>query len=108
LNETRITPRTIVSMTVVLDTIDEVFREILFTFSQLIDVDTCSILFYCIDFAVYRMKDALYIKMNAQGKALTPLEHFMARIQGFAQAEEMKGQLESGFTNQFMHRLDGV
>lgn len=99
---------TIQSMLVVLDTIDDVFRETPVTFAQLMDNDACPIRFHFIDLAVYGMEDTLYIKMNARGKALTPFEHFKAHIQGFAQAEETKGQLESGFTHQFMHRLDGV
>lgn len=99
---------TIQSMLVVLDTIDDVFRERPVTFAQLMDNDACPIRFHFIDLAVYGMEDTLYIKMNARGKALTPFEHFKAHIQGFAQAEETKGQLDAGFTHQFMHRLDGV
>lgn len=94
-------------MLVVLDTIDEVFRNTAVSFGQLTDVSTCPIRFHFINLSVYGMEDTLYIKMNARGKALTPFEHFKAHIQGFAQVGEARGELEQGFTHQFMHRLDG-
>ena len=52
-------------MLVVLDAIDEVFREAPVTFAQLIDVSACPIRFHFINLAVYGMEDTLYIKMNA-------------------------------------------
>lgn len=99
---------TIQSMLVVLDEIDRVFRDTTVTFDHLMDSEVCPIRFHFIDLDVYGMEDTLYIKMNARGKALTIFEHFKAHLQGYAQMQEEEGKLESGFTNQLMHQIDGV
>lgn len=99
---------TIQSMLVVLDTIDKVFRKSESTFNQLMNRENCPVQFHFINLDVYGIEDALYIKMNARGKALTPFEHFKAHLQGFSQKLEEKGEIKSGFTHQFMHQIDGV
>ena len=69
---------TISSMLVMLDAIDEKFKDIADLWNQLKDE---VISFYFLPIEELSLTDELYIKMNSRGKPLTRFEHFKAELE---------------------------
>lgn len=72
---------TIKSVLSMLDAIHERFASSSDLFARLIDVEHPAITFQLLDLENFGLSDDLYIKMNARGKPLTPLETFKARYE---------------------------
>lgn len=69
---------TISSMLVMLDAIDDRFRDVPDIWSKL---ENKAITFYFLPIKDMGLTDELYIKMNSRGKPLTPFEHFKAELE---------------------------
>lgn len=69
----------VMSMLVVLDRIDETFRDVPGLWAML-TVPSCPITFYVLDFGAFGLSDDLYSKMNSRGKPLTDFEIFKATL----------------------------
>lgn len=72
---------TIKSVLSMLDAIHARFASSSGLFARLIDVEHPAITFQLLDLENFGLSDDLYIKMNARGKPLTPLETFKARYE---------------------------
>jgi hypothetical protein len=75
---------TIVSMLVMLDAIDEIYKsrsEPSKLYKQLIATENPTITFQFIELKDFGLSDSLYIKMNARGKPLTNFENFKAKFE---------------------------
>ena len=81
---------TIKSMLVMLDTIQEKFKDCEEIFSSLMDEDNPPFIFQYIELKDFGLTDDLYIKMNARGKVLTDFENFKARFEQHIEKEYPK------------------
>lgn len=59
-------------------------------FKQLTSQDECPIRFHFVDMGANKLKDDIYIKMNARGKVLTPFENFKASLEMYLEFESNK------------------
>ena len=81
---------TISSMLVMLDAIDERFKDVPDIWEQL---ENKAITFYFLPIRDMGLTDELYIKMNSRGKPLTVFEHFKAELEREIRAlDEKNGQ----------------
>lgn len=93
---------TISSMLVVLDAIDNKFRDITDLWQKL--KNRC-ITFYFLPIKDMGLTDELYIKMNSRGKPLTMFEHFKAELESELRnldesiAERIIGKIDRDWTN---------
>lgn len=59
-------------------------------FRQLTSQYECPIRFHFVDMGANKLKDDIYIKMNARGKVLTPFENFKASLEMYLESESNK------------------
>lgn len=59
-------------------------------FKQLTSQDECPIRFHFVDMGANKLKDDIYIKMNARGKVLTSFENFKASLEMYLESESNK------------------
>lgn len=100
--------QTISSMLVMLDYIDEVFKDApIEKYWQNLTSDDAPIMFFELKLENFGLTDDLYIKMNARGKSLTSFENFKADLVGYlkekdeAKAEEISLKLDTSWTDIF-------
>ncbi len=74
---------TIASMLVMLDDIQQVFKDSANYYSKLSDPDNPIITFQYLNLEDFTLTDDLYIKMNSRGKLLTSFENFKANLTGY-------------------------
>lgn len=100
---------TISAMLIMLDAIQEKFKDSTDLWQKLIETDenNRSITFLYIKLENFGLSDDLYIKMNARGKALTPFENFKSR---FGKHIEKNGWENAIIKPQetFVHKIDTV
>lgn len=90
---------TISSMLVMIDAIDEEFKDIKCIWEKLKN-DT--ITFYFLPIKDMGLTDELYIKMNSRGKPLTVFEHFKAELE-----HELK-KVDKAKAEEIIRKIDGV
>ena len=88
---------TIHSMLVMLDSIDEQFKDIPDLWNKLCNK---AITFYFLPIKDMGLTDELYIKMNSRGKPLTDFEHFKAEFE-----REIK-KLDDKYADSLIHKID--
>lgn len=88
---------TISSMLVMLDAIDDKFKDVDVLWDKLKDG---AITFYFLPIRDMGLTDELYIKMNSRGKPLTKFEHFKAELERCIQATD------KSVSEQVMHKID--
>lgn len=88
---------TINSMLVMLDSIDEKFKDIPNLWDKLCNK---AITFYFLPIKDMGLTDELYIKMNSRGKPLTDFEHFKAEFE-----REIKKQ-DDAYANSIINKID--
>lgn len=88
---------TISSMLVMLDAIDDKFKEVTELWNKL---KANSITFYFLPIKDMGLTDELYIKMNSRGKPLTLFEHFKAELE-----HEIRS-LNDSLANRIMRKID--
>ena len=88
---------TINSMLVMLDSIDEKFKDIPDLWDKLCNK---AITFYFLPIKDMGLTDELYIKMNSRGKPLTDFEHFKAEFE-----REIKKQ-DDAYANSIINKID--
>lgn len=89
---------TICSMLVMIDAIDEKFKNISNIWDTLVKEQCVS--FYFLPISEMGLTDELYIKMNSRGKPLTEFEHFKAEFEG------MVAQYDENLSKEINHRFD--
>lgn len=77
---------TIISMLVMLDSINEKFSDVQNLWEILI-CEPSRIIFYFLPLSENGMSDELYIKMNSRGKKLTDFEHFKAEYENLYESD---------------------
>jgi len=92
---------TIKAMLVMLDSIEEVFKNTTGYFEKLTRNTNPIISFQFIPIENFGLTDNLYIKMNARGKALTDFENFKAKFEQFI--DKKHSDLKSDFSS----KIDG-
>jgi len=92
---------TIQSALTMLDGIKAVFSDVKNLAQRLSDEKSKPITFEFLDMKDLGMEDSLYIKLNARGKQLEPLENFKARLIGQLRKLDMGEKFEKDFTIQF-------
>lgn len=92
---------TVRSALVMLDDIQETFRDVADLGTMLSAGENAPITFHFLDMDDIGMEDTLYIKLNARGKSLTEFENFKAQLIG-----RMK-EMELPFGDEFEHCFDG-
>ena len=88
---------TIHSMLVMLDSIDEQFKDVPDLWNNLCNK---AITFYFLPIKDMGLTDELYIKMNSRGKPLTDFEHFKAEFE-----REIK-KLDDKYADSLIHKID--
>lgn len=73
------------SMLVVLDKIQEKFKEQEKNLWNILIQDDCKVYFYGLDFGKYGFSDDLYLKMNSRGKFLTRFEVFKSKLEFYVE-----------------------
>ena len=92
---------TISSMLVMLDAIDERFKDVPDTWNRL---ENKAITFYFLPIKDMGLTDEIYIKMNSRGKPLTLFEHFKAELEREIRTlDEKTGQ---NVTNRIIEKID--
>lgn len=92
---------TISSMLVMLDAIDERFKDVPDIWNRL---ENKAITFYFLPIKDMGLTDELYIKMNSRGKPLTLFEHFKAELEReIRKLDEKKGQ---DVANRIIEKID--
>lgn len=92
---------TISSMLVMLDAIDERFKDVPYIWNRL---ENKAITFYFLPIKDMGLTDELYIKMNSRGKPLTLFEHFKAELEREIRTlDEKTGQ---NVTNRIIEKID--
>lgn len=89
---------TILSMLVMIDAIDEKFREVEALWDSL-TVNPC-LSFYFLPISEMGLTDELYVKMNSRGKPLTQFEHFKAEF------EELIKEYDENLSKEINHKFD--
>jgi uncharacterized protein with ParB-like and HNH nuclease domain len=92
---------TIQSVLTMLDDIKVVFDDVENLAHSLANQEFKPVIFKFLEMEDLGMEDSLYIKLNARGKPLTPLENFKARLVGRLQ------KLNHSFTFEFEQLFDG-
>ncbi|MBD5425962.1 MAG: DUF262 domain-containing protein [Treponema sp.] len=99
--------QTITSMLIMLDYIDEVFKESpLETYWNNLISDKSAIVFYELKLENFGLTDDLYIKMNARGKSLTNFENFKADFVGYLTERENKKESDENTAERISRKLD--
>jgi len=93
---------TVQSMLVMLDAIDNKFRNTIGFFDKLISKTTPPVTFQFIAIDNFGLSDTLYIKMNARGKALTDFENFKAKFEQYIEKEHPQKKAE------LTKKVDGI
>lgn len=93
---------TVKSMLVMLDAIEETFRDddVPRLWARLVETDSPPVSFYILPIPEMGQGDTLYIKMNSRGKPLTPFENFKALF------EQVVANSPHG--DEIAHKIDGV
>ncbi len=100
---------TINSMLVMLDAIDDKFKEVSDLWEKL---RNGAITFYFLPIRDMGLTDELYIKMNSRGKPLTRFEHFKAELERYIQAvdkatsERIMRKIDRDWTDMLWHYRD--
>ncbi len=89
---------TIASMLVMIDTIDDKFRNTAGIWESL---ENGAVSFYFLPIEGMGLTDELYIKMNSRGKPLTAFEHFKAEFE-----REIKGVLDEKNASGILSKID--
>ena len=90
---------TVQSTLVVLDDIVDKFSDVDHLAELLVQTDDKPLTFEFLEMDDLGMEDSLYIKLNARGRALTPLENFKARL--FSQIEAVDEPISDEFKRLF-------
>lgn len=99
--------QTITSMLIMLDYIDEVFKESpLETYWNNLISDKAAIVFYELKLENFGLTDDLYIKMNARGKPLTNFENFKADFVGYLTELENNKESDENTAERISRKLD--
>lgn len=93
---------TVQSMLVMLDAIDNKFRDTTGFFDKLISKTTPPVTFQFIAIDNFGLSDTLYIKMNARGKSLTDFENFKAKFEQYVEKEHPQKKAD------LAKKIDGV
>ncbi len=92
---------TINAMLVMLDAIEDKFKEEVGLFSKLIDRKKQPITFSFLNLDDFELTDELYIKMNARGKPLSDFENFKSKFEEFIKDEDTKANLDNKWLDIF-------
>ncbi len=96
---------TISSMLVMLNDINDKFKETDGFFEKLVDEKNEPITFRFLKLDNFGLTDSLYIKMNARGKSLTEYENFKAKLEVFLE-DKIKSKLDNEWTDLFWKYRD--
>lgn len=97
---------TVKSCLTMLQDISQIFADIKDLPQRLLKTDPKLVTFSFIEIEKLGMDDSLYIKLNARGRALTPLENFKAKL--ISKIENMKQDLPADVAEQFRIKFDSV
>jgi len=100
---------TISAMLIMLDAIQEKFKETADLWTKLIDEQNPPITFLYIKLENFGLSDDLYIKMNARGKQLTTFENFKSLFEKHIDLNNFEAEIiDSNFTETFAHKIDTI
>jgi len=100
---------TISAMLIMLDAIQERFKDTTDLWNKLTDEQNPAITFLYVKLENFGLSDDLYIKMNARGKQLTAFENFKSMFEKYIEEKKFEDEIiNSNFEETFAHKIDTV